>query len=83
MARPVSLKGRPHVQVTTLTARQSSSANYAVDGSEAAATLGVLDGLLSQQGIGSVQLRSMDREVNVQVGDSRCRLHALALFTCV
>lgn len=71
--RRVLLKGRRHLQATTLTARQSSAVNYLADGGgttggdgtggEAAAAVRQL---LAQPGVGSVQLRSMTRDINVQ-----------------
>ncbi|KAG2454640.1 hypothetical protein HYH02_000480 [Chlamydomonas schloesseri] len=65
--RPVAVKGGRQLQVTTLTARQSLSANHPAPAGDTAAVERVLSPLLAQAGIGSVALRAAGGDLAVQV----------------
>lgn len=64
--RPVALRGERHLQVTTFTARQSSSANHPVPPGDAAAVEAVLAPVLQLEGVGSVTVRSPRQDISVQ-----------------
>ncbi|GLC66877.1 hypothetical protein PLESTF_000485900 [Pleodorina starrii] len=69
--RPVSLRGARHLQVTTFTARQSTSVNQPVGPPEAAeaveAVAAVVRPLLGMGGVGSVTLRTAGQDLAVQI----------------
>ncbi|KAG2436450.1 hypothetical protein HXX76_006753 [Chlamydomonas incerta] len=65
--RPVAVKGGRQLQVTTLTARQSLSANHPAPAGDAAAVQRVLGPLLAEPGIGSAALRTAAGDLAVQV----------------
>lgn len=58
---------RPRRQVTTLTARQSLSANHPAAAGDTAAVERVLGPLLAEAGIGSAALRTAGGDMAVQV----------------
>eukprot|EP00198_Chlamydomonas_reinhardtii_P010671 XP_001700008.1 predicted protein [Chlamydomonas reinhardtii] len=65
--RPVAVKGGRQLQVTTLTARQSLSANHPAAAGDTAAVERVLGPLLAEAGIGSAALRTAGGDMAVQV----------------